>query len=378
MANTKEIKAVTNIPFLPLEEDAGESRHGAQFFRNVKQLQVGFGSEVFRVDRDGMWAGAEDFASAPWSVDWQGNMVANSITLSGYIPTGGALTDIGAGNITSTYIGSGAITTGKIAANAVTASQIAAGSVTATKINVSQLSAISANIGSITAGTLTGVVLQTDTSGERIVIDGVDNDISIYDAGGDLRARGYQQGWEFYNESGTLVGELYASNSEGFLIAGDLFSSGSVYYGAGVSGAHSFHIGTSGSTLRLFIDTDDIFIGDTNNLDMDIEMLGLVEFHNERAFITPTVGRVSSLGTLFGGGVGWSANRDSTGVYTVTHNLGSSSYSVVACVEESSGIYDIKIGSRGSNSFTVRINDGDAAGSNSLTNADFNFMLFYY
>lgn len=138
-----------NIPFLPFENPDETIRHGAQFFKNVKQLQVGFGSQVFRVDRDGMWAGAEDFASAPWKVDWQGNMTATSVTISGYIPTGGALGDIGVGNITGTYIADGAIVTDKLAANAVVAA----------KISVSELSAISADIGDITAGTITGVTI---------------------------------------------------------------------------------------------------------------------------------------------------------------------------------------------------------------------------
>jgi hypothetical protein len=148
-----------DVPFLPFEENDQTSRKGASFFSNVKQLQVGFGSSVFRVDRDGMWAGAEEFADAPWSVDWDGNMIANSVTISGYIPNGGALADIGVGNITGTYISDGAIVTAKLAANSVVAS----------KISVASLSAISANIGTVTAGTITGVtitggVVQTSAS----------------------------------------------------------------------------------------------------------------------------------------------------------------------------------------------------------------------
>lgn len=161
-----------DVPFLPLENSEQTTKHGAQFFSNVKQLQVGYGSSVFRVDRDGMWAGAEDFASAPWSVDWDGNMIANSITLSGYIPTGGALSDIGSGNITSTYIGSNAITTAKIATNAITATKIAANAVTASKIDVDELSAITADVGTLTAGEIEGVVISSENSGTRTVISG--------------------------------------------------------------------------------------------------------------------------------------------------------------------------------------------------------------
>lgn len=364
---TKEPKPYYNVPFLPLEDGEGTDRYGAQFFSNVKQMMVGFGDRGFRVDREGMWAGAEAFADAPWSVDWDGNMTANSITLTGYIPVGGALSDIGAGNITNTYIG----------ANAIATSNIQAGAVVASKISVSTLSAITANVGTLTSGSITGITItggtiRTASSGTRIELDGSDNDISIYN-GSTLRARGYQQGWEFYNPSGTLIGEIYASSSNELLLAGDLTSSGKIFYGVGSSGSHSFHVGTTGSTLRLLIDTDDIIIGDADDLSMDINFLGYPVFNYERGFRTPTVGRVSSGGTLSGGGVGWSATRNSTGVYTINHGLGSSSYSVVACIEESSGDLKCKIGSRGSNDFTVRV---DSAGT--LTNAAFNFILIYY
>lgn len=165
-----------DIPFLPFENISGESQGGAQFFSNVKQLQVGFGASVFRVDQDGMWAGAEDFASAPWKVDWEGNMTATSITIAGYVATGGSLSDIGVGNITGTYIANGAIVSDKIAANAVTAA----------KISVTQLSAISANIGDITAGTITGITitggtLRTSATANTGVKIGPDyNGVSIY------------------------------------------------------------------------------------------------------------------------------------------------------------------------------------------------------
>lgn len=372
MAAEKIITPYTDVPYIPFEEESAN-----EDFTKVRSFQAGFGSKVLRVDRQGLWLGAESFADAPFSVDMLGNVTASSISLSGYIPTGGALADIGAGNITGTYIASNAITTPKIAANAITATEIAAGAVTATKISVSTLSAITANVGTLTSGSITGITItggtiRTASSGTRVELDGADNDISIYN-GSTLRARGYQQGWEFYNPSGTLIGEIYASSSNELLLAGDLTSTGKIFYGVGSSGTHSFHIGTTGSTLRFFIDTNDIIIGDADNLDLDINMLGLVTFNNERGFKTPTVGRVSSGGTLSGGGVGWSASNDSTGVYTVTHNLGSSAYSVVATVESSSGDRKCKIGSRSTNSFTVRCDEGGT-----LTDMAFNFILMYY
>lgn len=210
---TKLIKPYSSVPYIPLNEVELESRHGANFFSNVKQLSVGYGSRVFRVDRDGMWAGAETFAAAPWSVDWDGNMIANSITISGYIPTGGALSDIGTGGITETYIGSNAITTAKIAANAITASQIQANAVTASKISVSSLSAISANIGTVTSGTITGALIRTSSSGDRVELDDGDDAIRIYDTSGVKRMELIHDTLNFYTDAGNNAGIIYAVDS---------------------------------------------------------------------------------------------------------------------------------------------------------------------
>lgn len=54
-----------------------------------------------------------------------------------------------------------------IVAGSISANEIAAGAVTATKINVSQLSAIAADMGTITAGTVTGALIRTASSGTR-------------------------------------------------------------------------------------------------------------------------------------------------------------------------------------------------------------------
>ena len=73
------------------------------------------------------------------------NAEFRSITIGGYIETGGALADVGVGNITGTYIHDGAVTTNKIYANAVVAG----------KINVDNLSSIKSDLGDIDAGTIT-------------------------------------------------------------------------------------------------------------------------------------------------------------------------------------------------------------------------------
>lgn len=70
--------------------------------------------------------------------------VASGSVVTGYVQVGGALADVGSGNITGTYIANGSITSGKI--------------------SVSTLSSITANIGTITAGTINGATITGTTS----------------------------------------------------------------------------------------------------------------------------------------------------------------------------------------------------------------------
>lgn len=362
----KVVTPYNNIPFLPLENQDQDSRHGAQFFRNVKQLQVGFGSKVFRVDRDGMWAGAEDMASAPWSVDWDGNMVANSITLTGYIPTGGALTDIGAGNITGTYIASGAITTAKIAANAITANEISAGAVTASKISVSSLSAINANLGTITAGsisavtisgsTITGSTLSTATSGQRVVL--------------------FSTLASFYNSSGTLVASTYA-NSGAYLVKGEQ-SNSNIYLDAGTTGIVAFL--TNGST-RLIFDYANGYLApvgsgvDLGNISNQWDDFWHNGTETYQGMDMPVIyhGFVSSGSIVNDNFVPFSISNPATGRYTITHNFGHTDYTVQV-TPQASTVKNITIDTYGTNSFTVRI----ANLSDTLENNDFFFTVFEY
>jgi len=362
----KEIQATTNIPFLPLEDDAGESRHGAQFFRNVKQLQVGFGAEVFRVDRDGMWAGAEDFASAPWSVDWDGNMVANSVTLSGYIPTGGALTDIGTGNIIGTYIANGAVVSDKIAANAVIAGKIAANAVTATEINVANLAAINANLGSITAGslsavtitgsTITGTTLTTASSGQRVVLTST------------LA--------QFYNSSGTEIVDTYAS-SNSYIIKG-MQSASSIYFDHGSTGTTAFLAngsikavfnGGSGAHFSPFANGG-MSLGQSGAAWDGIFLIGTLRYQATDQPVTYW-GYVSGTSISPDNVPTWSVSNPSTGVYTVTHNLGHTNY-VVNVTPFASVVKNITVSGLTATTFTVRV----ANLSDTLENNDWMFALY--
>ncbi len=123
---------------------------------------------------DGIHLGNNTFASAPFSVNRSGDLVATSATITG------ALTLTNVDGTTVEYNGGnlqvGTVQTGNIADNAITASQIAADAVTATEINVANLAAISANMGTITAGSIssnliTGDVTEVYPIGQRYYTD---------------------------------------------------------------------------------------------------------------------------------------------------------------------------------------------------------------
>lgn len=235
----------TNVPTAELPTRDPNTAYSSQFLTDVKELQIGSGANVFRGDRQGIWLGAEKFADAPFRVDMEGNMVAESIALSGYIPTGGALTDIGSGNITGTYIGTNAIISSKIASNAITSSKIDAGAVTASKISVSTLSAITADVGTLTAGIIRGVIIQTASSGARIEM--YSSAIFVYNSSDD--------------EVATILG---STNASGTLDISGSDSTSTIMLRAGSSGTVSLGISTS---PKLIVDDDVIILDAPLQLD---------------------------------------------------------------------------------------------------------------
>lgn len=347
-ATEKIITPYTDVPFAEL---VGEPQQ--EDLTKVRSFQAGFGSKVLRVDKQGLWLGAATFATAPFKVDMLGNVTASSITISGYIPTGGALADIGAGNITNTYIGANAIATGNIQANAVTA----------TKISVSSLSAISANIGSITAGslsavtisgsTITGTTLTTATSGQRVVLT------STFA--------------EYYNSSGTNIVNTLASSSS-FIIQAQT-SAGSIYFDHGATGTVAFL--ANGTIKAVFDGTNNRFTSYTNGQISlgaaganwaDLYMNG---DHVRNGINQPKLyhGYISGTSVL-DDNTSFSVTNGSTGIYVVTHNLGTTNYQVQV-TPFASTVKNITISARATNSFTVRI----ANLSDVLENNDFFFLL---
>jgi hypothetical protein len=86
--------------------------------------------------------------------------------------------------IRGTYVQAESITTVNLAAAAITTDKVAAGAITAAKISVSQLSAIAADIGTITAGTITGVLVRTAASGQRVEMSSTG--LRTYDSAGSV------------------------------------------------------------------------------------------------------------------------------------------------------------------------------------------------
>lgn len=128
------------------------------------------------------------------------------LSVSDDVIAAGAITEskLYTGAVTTDKIAANAITAAKIAANTITANEIAASTITAAKMNVAQLSAIAADLGSITAGTITGALLQTSSSsytGVKISssIGGINmygQSLSLYDTSGNLY--GYIGGYSGY------------------------------------------------------------------------------------------------------------------------------------------------------------------------------------
>ena len=66
--------------FDEFDPDRDAEHFGEEHIMDVRELQVGFGEEVFRSDKQGIWLGAARFADAPFSVDMAGNVIALTFT----------------------------------------------------------------------------------------------------------------------------------------------------------------------------------------------------------------------------------------------------------------------------------------------------------
>lgn len=283
-----------------------------------------------------LWAGASNPASAPFRVDKDGNMVATSITLTGYVQTGGAAADI---NANATTISGGKITTNTITAN---------------KISVSNLSSISADIGTITAGaingiTITGSVIQTSSTGLRTVLNGSNDSIRFMNGStiySQIYPYAFPQGNGIYVETGSVKG------------SGDAY----MYISEGTH--NSAGIGTISADID-FYDSDCTITASTTTLSGKLILNSITQPYIYFGYCSGT--SVSTTNTSF------SLSNPSTGKYTLTHNFSTTSYTVTATALRGSGAgaYQVKVEARNSNSVQFTVFDD----TGTVQNGDFMFTI---
>lgn len=111
MLEEKTINPFTDIPFAVLPQNDPYTAHGTQDFGSLGSMQIGFGSNVFRADRQGIWLGAEQFTtaeSASFAVTMSGVLYATGAIISGTITaSSGTIGGFTIGATTLTGNGSG-------------------------------------------------------------------------------------------------------------------------------------------------------------------------------------------------------------------------------------------------------------------------------
>lgn len=372
-----------NIDALPQQD----SRYGSDVFRDVKELQVGGGTSVFRANESGIWLGADAFANAPFRVDMAGNVTASSIALTGYVATGGAAADVNSNTTT--------ISGGKITANTITASQLSTALLYAGVITIDTNGQIKGGMtgynsgagfflgmsgglykfavgdsagskmlwdgsaltitGNITGSTITGSTLTTATSGQRVVLTST------------LA--------QFYNSSGTEIVDTYASASS-YLIKG-IQTASSIVLDTGASGTVAF---LSNGTSKMIFDGGNAVLAPF--VDGGIS-LGASVFQFLDVFLSRNLtyrGVVQNIvytglgsGTTISktNGFSWTLTNPATGQYTITHGLNTTNYTVLI-TPKASTVKLVGVDLQSSTAFSIRI----ANTALTLENNDFYFTLF--
>jgi len=235
-------------PYENYEFQETEFEPDVNFLEQVESLQVGFGSKVLRIDRDGLWLGGEEFATAPFKVDMDGNITAATLDLSGFLSVGEALADV--------------------------------------QSDIFDLADIDNDLGYIVAGTLVGVevrgsLIRTSTSGDRVEIDDSTNNVEVYDSGGTLRMELDQDELIFYNSLGNDIGKIHTPTSSNFYIEAP---SGNYLIldakGANAASAIALYAGGSVKMLVSYNGLniyDDLHIDGVVTFDQDLEADGGLE-----------------------------------------------------------------------------------------------------
>lgn len=383
---TEVLQPYTNIPVAPLSEES-EKRYGSQYFADVRSLQVGYGSNVLRVDQQGLWLGAENFADAPFSVSMTGEIVATGLTLG---TIGGTLDDIADGTtyhkttvneaLGASYAYGGLNSSGEIIKGFLN-SQLSSKSLPANGVRVDSsgiygrksssttfyidnagnayftgdIASASMSASTITGSTITGTTLSTATSGQRVVL--------------------FSTLASYYNSSGTLIVSTYASSSS-FWVKGEQ-STSNIYLDAGSSGVIAFLFN---GTIRAMFDYANNRFTPNGTVDLGAAGANWRDLYNNgehvyQGITQPVIyfGKVES-GSIFDDNfVPFSVSNIATGRYRITHNFGHNDYSV-AVTPIASTVKNITVNSYSTSSFVVRISNL----SDVLENNDFYFTVCEY
>jgi hypothetical protein len=215
--------------------------NGDQSIGNMSSLAVGFGNTAMYTDRQGIFLGNTKFASAPFSVDMNGALVASGATISGTITaTSGTIggwnigaTTLSNNNTTLDSGGSVRVGTGNDIAilNALDANyRIWVGNATPASAPFSVKKNGDVLCNNLTA---TGSIVSS-ASNDRIFFDNSDNSLKIYN-GGVVRGqmRGASSGLGFVAE----VGSYITRRDEGFYSSSSTttFTDFSKFYSANLS-----------------------------------------------------------------------------------------------------------------------------------------------
>lgn len=226
MANNKtQIDPFTNIPYLVLPTIDPTKNAGGSFFSDLREISAGVGSEVFRIDRQGLWLGAKTFDSAPFSVSMSGEVKASKLTITGsstinFSNVIGSTKPDDNADVTSSHPQSvswltdaGAMAYENLVEKAKLGSTIISGGYIKTDLLTAD---------NIITGTLIGRTVQSAPSGNYRVQ--LENTGSPY----------LPNSVSWYNSSNSVLGRVIASTSGHILVSGDtveLVSNGTIWSG---------------------------------------------------------------------------------------------------------------------------------------------------
>jgi len=139
------IKEIVQPPIPPYQDIPYK---GGTDIRSLKELKVGGGTDILKVNKEGLFMGADNFTDAPFSVDYDGNITGTSLTIAD-------------GSITTAKLADEAVTAGKIKTGDITATQIASSTITTTQIKAGTIVTGDIGANTILAGNIAANAIET-------------------------------------------------------------------------------------------------------------------------------------------------------------------------------------------------------------------------